>query len=153
MIFLGVMCFPKESIGVQAVVLSRCFITTMNVNFGTVNPLNTVNTNISSNNITVRCTKGAPWAVGLSNGSNYSSPNRRMKSTASTSYLPYQIYTNSSRTSLWLNPTGTTPTPNNQNGTGTGGQQILTGYYTLFLPQSLATAGSYSDTITATINY
>lgn len=61
--------------------------------------------------------------------------------------VPYQLYTNPARTTVWGNTIGT----NTVTGTGNGLIQPLTVYGRV--PSASAPAGPYLDVITATITY
>lgn len=124
---------------VTATVLNTCSATATNLGFGTY-----VNVTIdSTSTVSVTCTSGGAYTVGLSNGANYSAPNRRM--TNGSAFLIYALYSDAGRLSAW-NDTTTVA------GTGSGSAQDLTVYGRLPGTQGLI-AGSYTDSITATVTY
>jgi len=124
---------------VTATVLNTCSATATNLGFGTY-----VNVTIdATSTVSVTCTSGGTYTVGLSNGANYSAPNRRM--TNGSAFLTYELYSDAGRLTVW-NDTTTVA------GTGSGLAQGLTVYGRLPGTQGLI-AGSYTDTITATVTY
>ena len=143
---------------VSANVVADCTISASDLTFGNYDPVGTNNTTGSdvyaNGSLTVACTKGAPnvW-IGLDSGANAANAvaTTRAMSAAGGNYLSYDLYT--------ANPS---PTP----GTVWGNTQLTGKSY---VPASKAPAtltvfgrapkgqdvatGSYSDTITATVNY
>ncbi len=127
-----------------------------NVAFGNYSPFSSGDIDVTGE-IRVRCisTVGlfASIDLKLSTGASGSYTPRTMMSGSNT--LNYNLYTNSSRTNIW--------------GDGTGGTSIVTNSFTLLaltafttsdtvyarLPagQTSAAVGSYSDTITLTVEY
>jgi spore coat protein U-like protein len=51
--------------------------------------------------ITVACTKGIPYHIGLDNGLHYSAPYRRLKHRTGADYLTYELYRDAARTARW----------------------------------------------------
>jgi spore coat protein U domain-containing protein, fimbrial subunit CupE1/2/3/6 len=99
--------------------------------------------------LNVNCTNGSAYTIALDDGSNAGGGGvtaRKMKSGA-TNTVPYQLYSNSARTTVWGSTTGT----NTVGGTGTGAVQALSVY------GGVASAnfpvGSYTDLVTATVTY
>lgn len=124
---------------VTATVLNTCSATATNLAFGTY-----ANVTIdATSTVSVTCTSGGTYTVGLSNGANYSAPNRRM--TNGSAFLNFELYSDAGRTVVW-NDTATVA------GTGSGSAQDLTVYGRLPGTQGLI-AGSYTETITATVTY
>jgi spore coat protein U-like protein len=123
---------------VTATVLNTCSATATNLAFG-----NYVDVTIDqTSTVSVTCTSGGAYTVGLSNGANYSA-GRRM--TNGSAFLSYELYSNAGRTVVWDETTTVA-------GTGSGAAQDLTVYGRLPGGQGLI-AGSYTDTITATVTY
>lgn len=124
---------------VTATVVNTCSATATNLAFGTY-----ANATIdATSTVSVTCTSGGAYTVGLSNGVNYSAPNRRM--TNGSAFLNFELYSDAGRTTVW-NDTTTVA------GTGSGSAQDLTVYGRLPGSQGLI-AGSYTETITATVTY
>lgn len=107
---------------------------------------------LATGTITVNCSAGTDYTIGLNGGANSlgtaASPaegDRRMSS--GTGYVPYDLFRNAARTQFW----GNTPGTDTQAGIGTAANQT----YTVFgrVPSTNFDAGTYVDTVTATIVY
>ena len=92
----------------------------------------------------VRCTQNASYTISLNDGSNASSGQSRMTD-GSGHYVNYELYQDSSRSTLW-------DTSNTVSSTGTGSDQTFT-IYGRVPAQSTPPAGDYSDTVTITVTY
>jgi spore coat protein U-like protein len=138
------------NLGVSATVTNNCTISTSAVAFGSYDP---VVAHASANldgtgTVTVACTKGATSTVGLALGSNASGSTRRMRD-GGTNYLTYELYQDSGRTTVWgnsgaglYNP-GAAPSKTARN---------FTVYGRVPSNQDVP-AGSYNDTVVATVNF
>ncbi len=129
---------------VSANVTANCSITAQDLNFGVVSSLPAARDQNTS--INVACTNAAPWSVGLSNGSNFSGT-RRMRIEGTSNYIGYDLFRDAARTQAWSTGTG-----NEAVGTGTGGNQTLT-VYGRVLAQAVPAAGTFVDTVIATITF
>lgn len=122
------------------------------INFGTTASLRgTIDVASSANNgsIILTCTPGIPVTIELNYGLNNGSINARyMANSTATQTIAYQLYKDAGRTSIW----------------GTGAQalaissfpataQTYTIYARVFPSTTLPLAGTYTDTVTATITY
>jgi spore coat protein U-like protein len=138
-----------SSLSVSATVTSNCTVSTSAVGFGSINPLSGSNTD-ATGGITVTCTNGTPWtaAAGVGGGTGATFASRLMTAGANT--LTYSLYTNSGRTTVWGDGSGTTATVGN---TGTGSSQSVTIYGRVPSGQISAPPGSYADTVTVTVTY
>jgi len=106
------------------------------LSFGTYTGLALTN---STANVTVNCSTGFAFSVGLNGGAGTVAA-RIM--TSGSAALAYSLFQNASHTSNWGNTAGTDAEP----GTGTGSAQPLTVYATLASLQYPA-PGTYTDTI------
>lgn len=133
---------------VTANVTATCTITANDLSFGAYDPTVATPTDAAST-ISVQCTNGAGYNVGLDAGlfAGATVTTRRMTGTDAAG-LSYELYRNSTRTNNWGNTVGTDTEP----GTGTGASQSLTVYGRIPAGQWVQ-AGSYADTITATVTY
>ena len=137
------------SLATSASISNNCTISTAALAFGAYDP---VVANASSNldgtgTVTIACTKGATTTIALDLGGNASGSTRRLTD-GSSNYLSYQIYQDSGRTTVW--------------GTGTDVQtpaaapskaaRNFTAYGRVTSNQDVP-AGSYADTVTATVNF
>lgn len=127
---------------------SSCNISTTPMSFGTRADLNSAQT--SSNQISVTCTNGVKYSLGLNNGSNggTSPTNRFMANAASGQKISYGIFQNSSMTQQW----GTTAGADIISGTATGLTQVYNAYGQIPV-QSTPVGGSYADTVVITLTY
>lgn len=99
--------------------------------------------------VSVNCSNGASYQVGMGGGSNQSGSARRMAGPAS-NYLSYALYSDSARSTPWGD--GSAQLGARRSGTGSGATQSLTVYGRIPAAQSPA-AGSYSDSVVVTIEY
>lgn len=135
---------------VSATVAVNCTISTGTLAFGSYDPVvaNASADLDASGTFTVACTKGASGVtIDLGQGGNYSS-GRRMASAGN--FLPYQLHSNSARTAVW--------------GSTSGGATVAVGapaskaavthtVYGRIAAGEDVPAGSYSDTVVATVNF
>jgi spore coat protein U-like protein len=96
--------------------------------------------------ITVTCTTGAIYNVGLDGGGGGNINTRRMINGTNT--VGYQLYSNSGRTAVW----GTTIGTDTVAGTGNGIAQNLT-VYGRVPAQTTPVAAIYNDTVNVTVTY
>ncbi|MGP8184833.1 MAG: spore coat U domain-containing protein [Terracidiphilus sp.] len=102
--------------------------------------------NNATTTLSVYCTNTTPYNVGLDAGASGGTvTTRAMKSGTNT--LAYWLYSDTNRTVNWGNTTGSWV-----GGTGSGSAQTLTVYGQIPASEPMI-IGSYSDTITATVNY
>ena len=139
-----------EDLAVGANVKVNCTISTAAINFVDYDP---VVAHASANlegtgTVSIACTKGATADIGLNLGSNASGSTRRMKDSGS-NYLSYELYSDSGRTTVWGNAsgswlaTGAAPSKNVRN---------FTVYGRVPSNQDVP-AGDYDDTVVATVNF
>ena len=134
------------SFSTTATVSNLCNISTINLNFGSVANLSA--SVVGTSTITLQCTNGDAYSVGLNAGSGTGATvaNRLMSYSSYT--VTYSLYRNSSHTTVWGNTIGT----NTVSSTGTGGNQTLT-VYGLVPVQAAPAAGTFVDTVVATVTY
>lgn len=136
-----------DDMTVTALVENSCVITAADLDFGTVNVLSGADVDASSD-ISVTCTQDAAYEVGLNGGDELDVANRAMGDGA-TGSLNYALYSDTGRTTNW----GETTAVDVVGGTGNGAAQTLTIYGRVPQGQSTVVAGTYTDTITATVTY
>jgi len=128
---------------VSATVQSVCTITANDLAFGAYDPSGAdVDT---TSTLDVTCTNGTNYQVGLDGGGTGAVNARAM--TGPGGALSYSLYSNASRTTVWEDIGGAS-----YNGTGDGTTHNLTVYGRLPGGQFL-TGGSYSDLVTATVDF
>lgn len=131
-----------------AVVAPRCsaYVTT-DLDFGSI--AGSINRNVDSiATLSMACTNRTAWNVGLGDGLNAANGVRRMKHSTSAIYINYGLYHDSARSIQWGSTVGTDVL----SGIGNGNTQTLTVYGRVPTGQT-PIAGSYSDTVVATITY
>lgn len=99
----------------------------------------------------LNCSKGTPYQIALDPGLSSTSAvaaaaNRRMAGPDS-NYVPYGLYRDAARTQLWGNVSNT----DTQSGTGTAATQSIPVFGRV--PGTNVPAGTYLDTVTATVTY
>lgn len=105
-------------------------------------------THDATSNLSVDCTRNGPYTIALDGGSVANNvAARRMQLGAGPSSINYQLYRNSGRTQVWGNTSGAMYA-----GTGNGTTQSIP-VYGQVLTQGVKPAGTYVDTITATVTF
>ena len=140
------------SMAVSTAVSMSCTIAAGAMTLASYDPTATVD-NDANASITSTCTAGASGNIKISQGlnphagSNDNIPIRRMVAAGdAASFLDYEVFSNSGRSVVWENGTGV-------GYTGTGSAVPLTVYCSVAAGQTSAVSGSYSDTVTVSINY
>jgi spore coat protein U-like protein len=138
---------------VSVVVGNNCTITSTAVTFPNYDPIVTHATNPDDSTagaVTVTCTKGTVANIGLGLGANANVNQRRMKD-GGTNYINYELYQNVGRTTVWGNASGSwfTPTPA---AAPDKNPRTFTVYGRIPGNQDVP-AGTYNDTVVATVNF
>ena len=136
-----------DSFQVTATVLASCDVTASNLTFGNYNPVTASHLDAATT-LSVTCTNGTAYNVGLSlgSGTGASTTTRYMKQ--GSDQLGYALYRNAGRTQLWGTNTGTDTLA----GTGTGSAATIDVFGRVPMQQA-APAGGYSDTIVVTVSW
>ncbi|WP_313320628.1 spore coat U domain-containing protein [Stenotrophomonas sp.] len=132
-----------ESCDIQAVAAS-------DIDFGTLTRSTGVPVD-AQGTLEVNCSNGTPYTIGMNPGANATSTtaaadNRRM-SDGNNNFVAYGLYRDAGRQDFWGEVIGTDTLA----GTGTASAQTVPVYGRA--PSTDAPAGSYSDTVIATITY
>ena len=135
---------------VGAAVPAKCTITTAGITFGDYDP---VVANASANldgsgTVSIACTKGSTASIGLNLGANASGSTRQMTD-GSTGYLTYELFSDASRSTVWGNAAGSWVTPV---AAPSKAARAFTVYGRIAANQDVP-AGSYTDTVVATVNF
>jgi spore coat protein U-like protein len=140
----------SANLSISASVANNCTISTAALAFGSYDPVVTnASTNLDATaTVTVACTKGATSTIGLGLGSNVSGSTRRMTD-GSNNYLAYEIYQDSSRSTVWGNSGAELLSPS---AAPSKSARSFTVYGRIPSNQDVP-AGSYTDTVTATVNF
>lgn len=126
-------------------VLPDCTISAADLSFGTYTGVQLD----GQSSISVTCTSGTSWNVGLDQGSSAGATvTTRAMTTAGGTHLSYSLYRNVARTQNWGNSIGS----DTVGGTGSGSAQSISVYGRIPAGQT-PVAGAYSDTIVATITF
>jgi spore coat protein U-like protein len=129
----------------SASVLGNCLVSATDIGFGSQGLLSA---NIDKTGlVSVTCTSGTAFNVGLDDGHANAGPTGRAMSLGSNA-VSYGLYRDGARSQIWG---GTIPT-NTLGGTGNGAAQNLT-VYARVPPQVTPRAGTYSDVIVVTVTY
>ena len=138
------------NLSVSTTVSANCTISTAAVAFPAYDP---IVTNASVNDdgtgsVTITCTKGTAATIGLGLGANVSGSQMRMKD-ATTDYLNYALYQDSGRGTVWGNSGGALLS---QVAAPDKNPRTFTVYGRIPSAQDVP-AGSYTDTVVATVNF
>jgi spore coat protein U-like protein len=132
-------------------VANNCTISTAALAFGAYDP---VVANASANldasgTVSIACTKGATATIDLDLGANATGSTRRLSDGAGTpSYLTYEIYSDAGRTTVWgAGASGLAPAA-----APSKAARNFTAYGRVPSNQDVP-AGSYADTVVATVNF
>jgi spore coat protein U-like protein len=153
--------YAAATVGASTTVTANCTISTVAVQFGSYDPVGTNKATAltASGQVIVACVQGSAPTIAFGLGANPSGSTRRLKNTASADFLTYELY----------KPPTTTPSAACSYAAptvwGTAGANL----FTPTAPPSKATRtynicgsvaagqdpriGTYSDTITATVNF
>jgi spore coat protein U-like protein len=136
------------SMTVSAQVTNNCTISASALNFASYDPVvaNASNALDGTGRVTVACTRGVAPAIGLGNGGSASGSTRRLADGAG-NYLSYDLFQDSGRNVTW---TGTN--------TFTAGAATSKAArdFTVFgriAANQDVPAGTYTDTVVATVNF
>lgn len=133
---------------VTATVPNSCRIAATAVAFGSYDPLGGSAAD-ASGTVTVTCTLSSAWWVGLDGGGNAGASAAAPRAMAAGgSFLGYDLFRDAARTVSWGNTVAA-----GASGSGTGAAQPVTVYGRIPASQTGVPAGSYADTVTATVNF
>ena len=135
---------------VSTTVSANCTITTATVAFPAYDPIVTHSAanDDGTGTVTITCTRGTAATIGLGLGANALVNQRRMKD-ATTDYLNYALYLDAGRTTIWgtASPNLLTPVAAPDKN-----PRAFTVYGRIPSAQDVP-AGSYTDTVVATVNF
>ena len=129
---------------VSATVLSVCIVSALPLAFGNYSGAQ----NNATTSVTVTCSLGATYNVGLDAGASTGATVTTRKMTLVTNTLNYSIARDAAYTQNWGVTIGTDTEP----GTGSGLPQAVTVYGRIPAGQFSA-AGAYTDTVGVTVTY
>jgi spore coat protein U-like protein len=133
--------------GVQIVIEAACTVSADPLlDFGTAGLLNAAVD--STADLTVQCTEGVDYDIGLSAGDNGGGVTTARAMVNGASDVTYDLYSDALRSAHW----GDTIDTNTVASTGTGANQTFT-VYGRVPAQDTPPAATYTDTITVTVTY
>lgn len=138
----------QTTMDVSATVVKACVVSATNLAFGNYDPTSASPTDASST-ITVTCTPGTSFTVGLNAGTTSGTTVTSRKMASGGNRLDYALYSDVARTTNWGN-TPETDTPAAV--TASTSPSALTVYGRVAAQQAVA-VGNYTDTVTITVNY
>jgi spore coat protein U-like protein len=135
------------NVTVTATVTSNCLVNAGAVAFGNYDPFGTNDTaNLDvDGSFSLRCTRGTPAVLSLSNGGNFSGGTRRM-SAGGGNFLNYQLYTTAARTTVWN-------TTNTVSYSAASRALFTQPIYGRVPGAQDAAIGTYTDTVVATVTF
>lgn len=138
----------QTTMNVSATVVEACVVTATNLVFGLYDP--TTSTPVDAvSAITVTCTPGTVFSVGLNAGTTPGATITNRQMASGSERLGYGLFQDAARSVNWGNTPGTdTPAP----GTAVLTPTVLTVYGRVPAQQAVA-VGDYTDTVTITVSY
>ena len=145
-----------DTFQVQATVNAICVVSAADLTFSTPYDGGAGADNDSGQaNISVNCTKNAPYTVALNIGTVAGTSFAPRLMSNGTDTMQYNLYTTAGRTVVWGDGTGATATVGGT-GQGLGGPQVQTHtvFGRIFQGQATLSVGTYTEpTITVTVSY
>lgn len=135
------------TMNVTATVLSSCSVSATDLAFGNYNPISGAALD-GATSISVTCTNGTSYNVGISAGGGAGATTASRKMTNGANTLNYTLYRDAGRTNVWGDIVSTDTLP----GTGSGAAQPIDVYGRIPGGQT-APSGGYTDTVTITVTY
>jgi len=130
--------------------LAVCSISTTGVNFGNYDST-AASPNDSTGSVTYRCNRKDPITISLNDGIWGNIAQRKMRS-VSGDELSYSLYKDAARTEVWGGAGGQLYSDPDPLGRGAG-DAVTVPIYARIFPRQDVGAGTYSDSITVTINW
>jgi len=142
----------SNSNNITASVAPKCTIGAFAIAFGAYDPFSATPLD-QTGTVSINCTKGTSGVISLNLGANASGSTRRMQDTGATgNYLTYEIYDNSTRTTVWNTTNTVTLGPSASKNTAL----TATAYGRVTVGQDPQAGGggvNYQDTIVATVTF
>jgi spore coat protein U-like protein len=143
------------SLPVQMQITASCTIGTSSLTFATTAGTSLISTAVNqTGSISVTCTNSNPYSIGLDNGQNASSGQRRMIN--GTNYISYNLYVDSGHTNAWTTASTNSACSSANScylGTGNGAAQTVSVYGVVPTVATAPASGAYNDTVTITVTY
>jgi len=140
---------------VQITITAACNINASTLDFGSNAGTALLAGNLnSSTTVSVTCTNGSPYSIGMDNGANALGGQRRMINGAN--FISYNLYTDAGHANPWTTASSSTTCTTTNScalGTGNGAAQSTTIYGVVPSVAVAPAAGSYTDSVTMTVTY
>lgn len=136
------------TMAVSAIVLESCSVVSTPMLFGSLTDVGSSNVD-STATLTLTCTPNADYYIGMNDGVNSTSGQRRLKHTVNAEFLDYNVFIDAARSQPWGNVAGT----NTKSGTAPLGTAVHTVYGQIPAGVAGVSAGDYSDTVTVTVTF
>ena len=138
----------QTTMAVTASTSNSCAVAAAPLAFGTVNQISGTATD-SQTTITVTCTPGVAFNVGLDGGAHQTGGVRQMQAVAGSALIPYSVFSDAGHTTSWGNTVGTDTVAR----TATVTPATLTVYGRIAGNAGLVAAGAYADLVTVTVTF
>jgi len=148
----------NTTITANYIVPSLCQLdSTSNVDFGNINDIGSTSRDYTAQGaVNTTCNNGTPYSIYLGDGNNRIAGGFRRMTNGNSQYIPYQLYQNSTYSTVW-DTTGGVIAVGGSGGvskTGSGSAQSTNVYGKIPQGTTISTTpGNYSDTIVVTVNY
>jgi len=140
---------------VQMTITASCAINAATLTFPSTAGTSLTSAAVTANTtVSVTCTNGSPYSIGMGQGNNYSGGSNRMVSSGN--YLPYGLYVDSGYTHPWTtgaSNSSCTVANDCYLGTGTGSAQSVPIYGQVPTTATAPTPGAYADAVLMTVTY
>ncbi|EEY78501.1 spore Coat Protein U domain protein [Acinetobacter calcoaceticus RUH2202] len=148
----------NTTITANYVVPSLCQLdSTSNVDFGNINDIGSTSRDYTAQGaVNTTCNNGTPYSIYLGDGNNRIAGGFRRMTNGSSLYIPYQLYQNSTYSTVWDIAGGVTAVGGSGgvSKTGSGSAQSTNVYGKIPQGTTISTTpGNYSDTIVVTVTY
>lgn len=129
--------------------VAGCTVAATAMDFGTLSAFQATAPTGGQSQLTVHCSNGTPYEVGMSYGLHAACGSGRCVQNGPYNFA-YSLFTDSAMTSIWGPIGGANATVT---GTGNGADQILQVYGMPGAPAPADPPGTYTDTVTVTVQY
>jgi spore coat protein U-like protein len=134
---------------VTATITSTCAVGASSLAFSSATSAAIAAGNVDAiGTISVNCTTGSPYTIGLDAGTGVGATIASRKMSAGAQLLSYTVYTSAARTTVWGDGTGAEKV----SGIGNGAAQSISAYGRIFAGQ-VVPAAAYTDTVNVTVTY
>lgn len=138
----------QTTMAVTATNANSCAVLAQPLAFGTVNQVSGAVTDTQTT-ITVSCTPGIAYNVGLDTGAHATAGVRQMQALLGTALIPYSVFSDSARATSWGNSVGVDTVARTASALPTS----LTVYGRIPAGSGLVASGAYTDLVTVTVTF